>query len=72
MGVNLGASPDGDRAGGPTDLSRFASQPKALIPCAHGVKREAAWCEPCFRNEQRTRWGYSPWDFCDYLGRVSG
>ena len=32
--VDLGASPDGDRAGGPSDLSRYASQPEALIPSA--------------------------------------
>ena len=32
--VDMGASPDGDRAGGPSDLSRCASQPEALIPSA--------------------------------------
>lgn len=32
--MNKGVSPDGDRAGGPADLSRCASQPKALIPDA--------------------------------------
>ena len=32
-----GASAEADRAGGPTDLSRDASQPKALIPSAERV-----------------------------------
>lgn len=30
----MGASANADRAGGPSDLSRDASQPEALIPCA--------------------------------------
>lgn len=30
----MGASAKADRAGGPADLSRSASQPEALIPCA--------------------------------------
>jgi hypothetical protein len=43
-----------------------------LEPCPHGVKRENQWCERCFRDEQRARWGYSPWDYCDFLGRARG
>lgn len=30
----MGASAKADRAGGPADLSRCASQPEALIPCS--------------------------------------
>ena len=40
--------------------------------CRHGVNRGTEWCEPCFRAEQRERWGHSPWGYCDYLGRSRG
>jgi hypothetical protein len=37
----VGRIADGDRAGGPADLSRSsASQPEALIPCAADALRE--------------------------------
>ena len=34
MTGKVGSHRQADRAGGPTDLSRDASQPEALIPCA--------------------------------------
>lgn len=40
--------------------------------CPHGRNRDNEWCEPCFRKEQRKRWGYSPWDYADFLGRANG
>ena len=35
--MTYGASPDADRAGGPTDPSRDASRPEALIPSADAI-----------------------------------
>lgn len=46
-----GASADADRAGGPTDLSRFASQPEALIPSAWSFAEANAW----YRADVRRR-----------------
>jgi hypothetical protein len=40
--------------------------------CPHEKNREQEWCEHCFRSEQRTRWGYSPHDYCDFMGRGHG
>lgn len=40
--------------------------------CPHGKRPGEAWCEPCFRAEQRQRWGYSPHDYCDFIGRANG
>jgi hypothetical protein len=43
-----------------------------LKECPHGKKRDEEWCEPCFRTEQRKRWGYSLYDYCDLVGRGHG
>jgi hypothetical protein len=44
----------------------------SLKGCPHGRNREREWCEPCFRKEQRQRWGYSSYDYCDLFGRGHG
>jgi len=49
----------------------MSDSPKSIV-CKHGVNRCRHWREPCFRREQKQRWGYSPWDYCDFLGRRSG
>lgn len=40
--------------------------------CPHRRDRDKEWCEPCFRAEQRKRWGHSLRDYCDFLGRTNG
>jgi hypothetical protein len=55
----MGASAKADRAGGPADLSRCASQPEALIPCA---------ARPSFAGDQHDlRMGYDHYS-CDRCG----
>lgn len=45
--MDKGASDKSDRAGGPADLSRCASQPEALIPSASDIER---WLSEPQRN----------------------
>jgi hypothetical protein len=48
------------------------TEQQKLMPCKHGKQHDSEWCESCFRKEQRQRWGYSNYDYCDLLGREHG